>query len=64
VQQLQAKLDPFRSDAEACQVICHLTLPDAETDLILGDSWRVSLHDDLLAALRAYLGDAAVTVLY
>ncbi|MEQ1669046.1 MAG: OB-fold nucleic acid binding domain-containing protein, partial [Sulfuriferula sp.] len=48
VQQLQAKLDPFRSDAEACQVICHLTLPDAESDLILGDSWRVLLHDDLL----------------
>lgn len=64
VQQLQAKLDPFRSDAEACQVICHLTLADAETDLILGDNWRVSLHDDLLAALRTYLGDAAVTVVY
>jgi hypothetical protein len=45
-------------------VICHLTLPDAETDLILGDSWRVSLHDDLIAALRTYLGDAAVKVVY
>ncbi len=64
VQQLQARLDPFRSDAEACQVICHLTLPDAETDLILGDSWRVSLHDDLLGALRGDLGKNGVDVVY
>jgi hypothetical protein len=41
-----------------------LTLPDAETDLILGDSWRVSLHDDLLGALRGYLGTDAVIVVY
>jgi hypothetical protein len=41
-----------------------LTLPDAETDLILGDSWRVSLHDDLLGALRGYLGVDAVHVVY
>ena len=64
VQQLQALLDPFRSNAEACQVICHLILTDAETDLILGDTWRVLLHDDLLIAVRGYLGDVAVTVVY
>ncbi|NOT18642.1 MAG: DNA polymerase III subunit alpha [Sulfuriferula sp.] len=64
VTQLQNLLDPFRGDAEACPVICHLTLADAEADLLLGDKWRVLLHDDLLANLRGVLGGDAVMVVY
>jgi hypothetical protein len=32
--------------------------------LPLGDSWRVSLHDDLLGGLREKLGDQSVRVVY
>jgi DNA polymerase-3 subunit alpha len=31
---------------------------------MLGDSWRVELHDELLAGLRRWLSDDNVRVLY
>ena len=64
VTQLQGWLRPYCNDENGCLVRLRYALPQAQTDMELGAAWRVMLHDDLLAALQAGLGTAAVTVCY
>jgi len=37
---------------------------NAKVDLMLGDQWRVELHDELLAGLKTWLSDDNVKILY
>jgi DNA polymerase-3 subunit alpha len=36
----------------------------AKVEMMLGEHWRVELHDDLLIGLKAWLSDENVKILY
>jgi DNA polymerase-3 subunit alpha len=67
---LRELLQPYcsrarREDASpGCPVQVDYRNRDARCELSLGADWRVELHDDLLAGLRAWLSDENVKILY
>ncbi|HEY8354829.1 MAG TPA: DNA polymerase III subunit alpha [Methylophilaceae bacterium] len=66
---LRELLSPYccRGNAEersGCAVRVEYHNANARVELMLGDAWRVELHDELLAGLRRWLSDDNVRVLY
>ncbi len=66
---LKELLAPYcrRENAEerrGCAVKVEYHNDGARVELMLGDSWRVELHDELLAGLRRWLSEDNVRVLY
>ena len=62
VAQLKTLIEPYREGG--CKVLIHYRNHDATCQLRLGEAWSLTLHDDLLRALRGALGDENVAVLY
>ena len=56
--------DEARQDKRGCMIKLEYHNQDAKVELILGDAWRVDLHDDLLAGLKRWLSEDNVKVLY
>lgn len=67
---LRELLQPYCSRARredeppGCPVQVDYRNRDARCEMTLGSDWRVELHDDLLAGLRAWLSDENVKILY
>ncbi|MBB5020195.1 DNA polymerase-3 subunit alpha [Chitinivorax tropicus] len=59
---LKQILSPYQ--AGACPVSIKYSNQEAECELVLGDAWRITLHDDLLNELKAWLGEQHVAVRY
>jgi DNA polymerase-3 subunit alpha len=55
-------LEPYRGGA--CPVIVYYKTGSAACELVLGESWKVQLHDGLLQTLREWLTPANVSVVY
>jgi len=51
-------------DKRGCIVKVEYHNKSAKVDLMLGDQWRVELHDELLAGLKTWLSDDNVKILY
>ncbi len=51
-------------ERRGCAVKVEYHNDGARVELMLGDSWRVELHDDLLSGLRRWLSEDNVRVLY
>jgi DNA polymerase-3 subunit alpha len=51
-------------ERKGCMVKIEYHNDGARVELMLGDSWRVDLHDELLTGLRRWLSDDNVRVLY
>ena len=51
-------------ERRGCAVKVEYHNDGARVELMLGDSWRVELHDELLAGLRRWLSEDNVRVLY
>jgi len=51
-------------ERRGCMVKVEYHNDGARVELMLGDSWRVELHDELLAGLRRWLSEDNVRVLY
>ncbi|CAG0962350.1 DNA polymerase III subunit alpha [Methylophilaceae bacterium] len=51
-------------ERRGCAVKVEYHNSGARVELMLGDSWRVDLHDDLLTGLRGWLSEDNVRVLY
>ena len=62
VAQLKEVLAPYCGGK--CQVIVNYRNHLGSVPLLLGEAWRVSLHDDLLQGLRNVLGERALQVVY
>jgi DNA polymerase-3 subunit alpha len=63
-QRLQTILAPYRRAAGACPVRLSYRNKEAETELALPETWRVTLDDALLASLNEWLTPANVKVVY
>lgn len=67
---LREILNPYRISTEesqekrGCMVKLEYHNQQARAELVLGDSWRVHLHDELLIGLKAWLSEDNVKVLY
>ncbi len=67
---LREILNPYRISIEesqekrGCMVKLEYHNQQAQAELVLGDSWRVHLHDELLIGLKAWLSEDNVKVLY
>lgn len=66
---LRSLLTPYRQPAgpeehKGCAVKVEYHNAGAQVELMLGDAWRVDLHDELLAGLRQWLSDENVHVVY
>ncbi|MFZ4711999.1 MAG: OB-fold nucleic acid binding domain-containing protein, partial [Zwartia sp.] len=48
----------------ACAVKVEYHNQQAKVEMMLGEHWRVELHDDLLIGLKAWLSDENVKILY
>jgi DNA polymerase-3 subunit alpha len=55
-------LEPYRGGA--CPVIVYYKSESAACELVLGEGWKVQLHDGLLQTLREWLSPANVSVAY
>ncbi len=62
VAQLKPLFTPYRDGK--CPVLIHYQNGSASCQLRLGESWQVTLHDDLLGELRALLQSENVKVVY
>ncbi|NJA88267.1 DNA polymerase III subunit alpha [Rhodocyclus tenuis] len=62
LQHMQTLLTPHVPGASAVRIFYRNEL--AECQLQLGDAWRVTLDDELVAALAAWLGEARVRIDY
>ena len=51
-------------ELRGCAVKVEYHNADAKVEIMLGDQWRVELHDDLLQGLKHWLSDENVKVLY
>jgi DNA polymerase-3 subunit alpha len=60
VSRLQTLLRPYCDEAAGCPVRLQYRLPQVLTEMELGAGWKVVLHDELLAALRAEAITASV----
>lgn len=64
---LSALLSPYRSqttEKRLCPVKIEYHNAQGQASLMLGDAWRVELHDDLLRNLQAWLSKDNVKILY
>jgi len=64
---LSAILSPYRSQStekRLCPVKIEYHNAHGQASLMLGDAWRVELHDDLLRNLQAWLSKENVKILY
>jgi DNA polymerase-3 subunit alpha len=66
---LRELLAPYcRANAEqnsrGCAVKVEYHNNQAKVEMMLGERWRVELHDDLLIGLKAWLSDENVKILY
>jgi DNA polymerase-3 subunit alpha len=64
---LSAILNPYRngpSDKKRCPVKIEYHNKDGQASLMLGEDWRVELHDDLLRHLSEWLSKENVKILY
>jgi DNA polymerase-3 subunit alpha len=61
--QLKELLATYRDDGK-CPVLIAYRNGHGSAQLRLGDEWRITLHDDLMAGLRKMLGESAVRVVY
>ena len=55
---------PNELEKKRCPVKIEYHNNDAATSLMLGDAWRVELHDDLLNSLSVWLSSENVKILY
>ncbi|HEY0563125.1 MAG TPA: hypothetical protein VGD04_07345, partial [Methylophilus sp.] len=58
---------PYRSqvgDKKRCPVKIEYHNAQAQVSVMLGEDWRVELHDDLLKHLQAWLSKENVKILY
>ncbi|MDD5612037.1 MAG: DNA polymerase III subunit alpha, partial [Gallionella sp.] len=62
VAELKALFSPYREGG--CPVLLHYRNAVANCQLRLGETWQLTLHDDLLADLRQRLGADGVRVVY
>lgn len=66
-QKLSAILNPYRNrsaDKRLCPVKIEYHNAQGQASLMLGDDWRVELHDDLLKHLHTWLSKENVKILY
>lgn len=63
---LRSVLAPYcrQEDEKRCRVKIAYHNKQAQAAVMLGDDWRVSLHDELLAHLNAWLSEENVKILY
>jgi DNA polymerase III subunit alpha len=64
---LGAILSPYRNvsqDKKLCPVKIEYHNKDGQASLMLGEEWRVELHDDLIRHLSAWLSKENVKILY
>ncbi|WP_137937229.1 DNA polymerase III subunit alpha [Chitinivorax sp. B] len=59
---LKTLLAPYKNGA--CPISIKYSNSEAECELVLGDEWRITLHDDLLNGLKGWLGEQHVAVRY
>jgi DNA polymerase-3 subunit alpha len=52
------------AERRGCAVKVEYHNAGARVELMLGDPWRVELHDELLTGLRTWLSDENVSILY
>jgi DNA polymerase-3 subunit alpha len=52
------------NERKGCAVKVEYHNGDARVEMMLGDSWRVELQDELLTGLRTWLSEENVKVLY
>jgi DNA polymerase-3 subunit alpha len=65
VDDLARILEPFRQKSSVgCPVAVRIVSKNSGGDVILGDSWRVTLHDDLLQNLKEHYGSEKVNLSY
>ncbi|MCS5571410.1 MAG: OB-fold nucleic acid binding domain-containing protein, partial [Pseudomonadales bacterium] len=65
VDELAEFLKPYRQhDAAGCPVAINIVNSASSGNVILGDEWRISPHDDLLHSLREHYGKEKVRLLY
>ena len=65
VDELAGFLQPYRrNDAAGCPVAINMVGTASSGNVILGDDWRISLHDDLLHSLREHYGSEKVRLHY
>jgi len=64
---LGAILSPYRNtaqDKKLCPVKIEYHNKHGQASLMLGEDWRVELHDDLIRNLSAWLSKENVKILY
>ncbi len=63
---LKALLAPYcqMSDANSCLVTVSYNNRDVRCEMVLGDAWRVQLHENLVSSLRAWLSAENVAIQY
>jgi DNA polymerase-3 subunit alpha len=61
---LRSLLGPYRAAEGACPVRVRYRNAEAETELLLPETWRVRLEDDLLAGLHDWLQPENVSIIY
>jgi len=54
----------FSEGNRGCKVKVEYHNQQAKVEVMLGDQWRVELHDELLTGLKAWLSDENVKILY
>jgi DNA polymerase-3 subunit alpha len=54
----------FGEGGRGCAVKVEYHNQDAKVEVMLGEQWRVELHDELLIGLKAWLSDENVKILY
>jgi len=65
IDELAEILQPFRPrDTAGCPVSVKIVNKVSQGDVILGDDWRVILHDDLLQKLKEHYGSGKVHLQY
>jgi DNA polymerase-3 subunit alpha len=61
-------LSPYRKGKETDKKLCPIKIEyhnqEAQASLMLGDSWRVELQDDLIRHLEGWLSKENVKILY
>jgi DNA polymerase-3 subunit alpha len=61
-QKLKELLAPYRNGPCPVSIVYHNH--NASCEIELGDDWRISLHDNLLQSLTAWLSEPNVTIVY
>jgi len=62
VQKLAKTLKPYLSGH--CAILIRYFRADAEVELILGRTWRIKPHDDLIQSLKTLVGEKMVKIMY